>query len=197
MWWPFAKRGTRVDAVTEPVLPVVPPKDLAAFSVNNACIKLWLPEKLITALNALSVTHEMSRPDVLRWLLFEHVYGRPALESLKIWKRQKDAEEAQRQERSRTAGSSAMFSPKQTEVSERRITTQLLGKSVEDLKLWLPLPLRTVLVSLAKAEMLGLSDYVRKTLVRVLLGESFHHRWQAAIGKLPEEVRQFEQEQIV
>jgi hypothetical protein len=189
MWWPFAKRGTRVDAVTETVLPVVPPADLAAFGVNDACIKVWLPEKLTAALDALSATHAMSRPDVLRWLLFEHVYGRPALERLKAWKREKDAEVAQR-----VAGGGVMFSPKQTELSARGITAQLLGKSVEDFKLWLPLPLRAELVRLAAAETLGLSDYVRKTLVRVLLGESFHHRWQAAIGNLPGEVRQFEQD---
>lgn len=197
MWWPFAKRGTRVDAVTQSVLPAMSPTDLAAFSVNDVCVKIWLPEKLTAALAALSATHEMSRPDVLRWLLFEHVYGRPALDRLKLWKSERDAEVARHLEQRPAAGSSVMFSPKQTELSERQITTRLLGKSVEDCKLWLPLPLKSELERLAKAEALGLSDYVRKTLVRVLLGESFHHRWQAAIGKLPKEVRQFEQDQAV
>ncbi|MCX7144196.1 MAG: hypothetical protein NT123_24800 [Proteobacteria bacterium] len=196
MQWPFAKRGTRVDAVTESALPLALPADLAAFSVNDACIKLWLPEKLVVALDALSATHEMSRPDVLRWLLFEHAYGRPALERLKAWKRKRDAEEARRQEALPAVGR-AQFSPKQPTLSERQITTRLLGKSVEDCKLWLPLPLKSELEALAKAEALGISDYVRKTLVRMLLGETFHHQWQAAIGKLPEEARQFEQEQIV
>jgi hypothetical protein len=41
-------------------------------------------------------------------------------------------------------------------------------------------------------EELGLSDYLRKTLVRILLGEAFHHHWQQAIGKLPGEVMAFE-----
>lgn len=188
--WPFAKRGTRVDAVTEPVLPVAPPMDLAVFGVNDASIKVWLPEKLTTALEALSATHEMSRPDVLRWLLFEHVYGRPALERLKAWKREKDAEAARRL----AAELRVSFSPKHGEVSERKITTRLLGKSVEDFKLWLPSPLKAELATLAKVETLGLSDYIRKTLVRILLGETFHHRWQAAIGKLPAEVQRFEQD---
>jgi len=197
MWWPFAKRGTRVDAVTEPALPIVPPTELAAFSRNDACIKLWLPEKLITALDVLSATHEMSRPDVLRWLLFEHVYGRPALDRLKAWKREKDANDARRQEQPPAVGSGVMFSPKQPTLSERQITTRLLGKSVEDCKLWLPSPLKAELETLAKAEGLALSDYTRKTLVRVLLGESFHHRWQTAIGKVPAEVQKFEQNQVV
>jgi hypothetical protein len=194
MWWPFAKRGTRVDASPDAAIPVELPMDLTAFGVNDACIKLWLPEKLIVGLDTLSAAHAMSRPDVLRWLLFEHVYGRPALGRLKVWKREKDEEEAQRHARSPAKGAGVMFSPKQTEVSERRITTQLLGKSVEDFKLWLPLPLKSDLARLAAAETLGLSDYVRKTLVRILLGESFYHWWQAAIGKMPGEARQFEQD---
>jgi hypothetical protein len=102
--WPFARRGTRVDAVTQPALPVAPPTDLAASGVNDASIKVWLPEKLTTALEALSATHEMSRPDVLRWLLFEHVYGRPALDNLKAWKREKDAEANARRTTGDTGG---------------------------------------------------------------------------------------------
>ena len=47
---------------------------------------------------------------------------------------------------------------------------------------------------MATLESLELSDYLRKTLVRVLLGESFHHRWRAMVGKLPDEVRRFERE---
>jgi hypothetical protein len=60
-----------------------------------------LPEKLIEGLDALSSAHEMSRPDVLRWVLFEHVYGRPSLEKLKEWMRQKDKEDAERRDADR------------------------------------------------------------------------------------------------
>ena len=70
----------------------------------------------------------------------------------------------------------------------------LLGKSVEDFKLWLPGALKQELQTLATLESLELSDYLRKTLVRVLLGESFHHRWRTMVGKLPDEVRRFERE---
>ena len=190
MWWPFAKRGTRIDAAPPRALTVLPPAELGAFAVNDASIKLWLPEKLVQGLDTLGAAHGMSRPDVLRWLLFEHVYGRPALEHLKEWARQKDAEE----ERHQAARLSIQQSPKSTEPSERKITAQLLGKSLEDLKLWLPGLLKTDLEKLASAENLGLSDYLRKTLVRILLGESFHHQWRSAVGKLPAEVLAFEQE---
>ncbi len=197
MWWPFAQRGTRIDTAPAVRLIVEPPTDLGAFAVNNACIKLWLPEKLIHGLDTMSAAHGMSRPDVLRWLFFEHVYGRPALERLKEWKHQKDAEEAQRLERARAGVSDLMYSPKTAAPSERRITTHLLGKSIEDFKLLLPAPLKAELGKIAKAEDLGLSDYLRKTLVRILLGEGFHHQWRAAVGKLPAEAQQFEQDQTI
>lgn len=198
MFWPFAKRGTRVDAVQAPELPVQLPIDLTVFAKNDACIKLWLPEKLTLALDAMSATHSMSRPDVLRSLLFEHVYGRPALDQLKEWKRKKDAEEARRLEQTKTDEPHIQYSPKdEVRYSQRRVTADFLGKSREDLKLWLPAPLKAELEQLANAETLGLSDYLRKTLVRILLGESFHHQWRAAIGTLPDEVKRFEESQII
>ncbi len=98
MWWPFAKRGTRVDAPIKLDLPVPLPGDLSVFARNDACIKLWLPEKLTQASAQMSGATGQSRPDVLRWLLFEHVYGRPAFETLKAWKQQRDLEERRRLE---------------------------------------------------------------------------------------------------
>lgn len=186
--WPFARRGTRFDATPNTAVTFAPPMNLGAFAVNDACIKLWLPEKLIQGLDSLGAAHGMSRPDVLRWLLFEHVYGRPSLEQLKEWKRQKDAAPAQ------LHGGQVQYSPKFAGPPVRKITTQLLGKSQEDLKLWLPGLLKTDLEKLASAENLGLSDYLRKTLVRILMGECFHHEWRTAVGKLPAEVQRFEQE---
>jgi hypothetical protein len=202
-WWPFSKRFSRVDEASKINLPIPLPDDLSSFANNNGCIKLWLPEKLVEGLDTLSSAHGMSRPDVLRWVMFEHVYGRPALEKLKEWKRQKDKEDAERREADRRRRdaeppsgaqySLPRFSPQR--VSERTYTARLLGKSVEDFKLWLPTPLKGDLEALASAEDLGLSDYIRKTLVRILLGESFHHQWRKAVGKLPDEVRRFEQEE--
>ena len=199
MWWPFAKRGTRIDAHPAVVLPQVQPEDLSVFGTNDACVKLWLPEKLTQALDVLSATHDMSRPDVLRHLFFEHVYGRSALEHLKEWKRRKEAEEAEARRRAAeltaaapSVDSGVRFSPARAVPSERVITTQLLGKSYEDFKLWLPSLLKAQLSTLADQEELGMSDYLRKTLVRILLGEAFHHQWRAMVGKLPDEVRRFE-----
>ena len=195
MWWPFAKRGTRVDAPIKLDLPVPLPGDLSVFARNDACIKLWLPEKLTQALAQLSGATGQSRPDVLRWLLFEHVYGRPAFETLKVWKQQRDLEERRRREAAADGSPVQIkFSPARVHTAERTVTAQLLGKSVEDFKLWLPAALKQELQTLATLESLELSDYLRKTLVRILLGESFHHRWRTMVGKLPDEVRRFERE---
>ena len=195
MWWPFAKRGTRVDVPIKLDLPVPLPGDLSVFARNDVCIKLWLPEKLTQALEQMSGSTGQSRPDVLRWLLFEHVYGRPAFETLKAWKQQRDLEERRRREAvADVSPLQVKLSPARVHTAERTVTAQLLGKSVEDFKLWLPGALKQELQTLAALESLELSDYLRKTLVRVLLGESFHHRWRAMVGKLPDEVRRFERE---
>lgn len=197
--WPFAKRGSRVETPPSQSLPIVLPPDLSVFGSNDAVIKLWLPDKLILALERMSGIQSMSRPDVLRWLFFEHVYGRPALEQLKAWKRKTDADEAEarRVAAEREVDSGIRYSNRRTFSAERTITAQLLGKSVEDFKLWLPSPLKVQLDTLAKMENLGISDYLRKTLVRILLGEIFHHQWRQAVGKLPEEVRRFESSQDI
>lgn len=198
MWWPFAKRWTRVEAPIKSNLPVRLPDDLAVFSNNDACIKLWLPEKLSIALEQLSGATEQSRPDVLRWIFFEHVYGRPAFETLKAWKRKKDEEERRQGDALYSPlDSQVKFSPKRHFEPERTLTAKLLGKSIDDFKLWLPGILKTELKILADFESLGLSDYLRKTLVRQLLGESFHHEWRTLVGKLPEEVLRFENSLIV
>lgn len=190
-WWPFAKRGARIDDVPAVVLPVALPDDLGVFAHNDACIKLWLPERLMQALDGMSARQGMSRPDVLRWLLFEHVFGRPALDQLNDWKRRQE-EIRRAKARESTQNPNMRFSPPRIG-AQRSVTVQLLGKSVEDFKLWLPARLKNELEQLAATERMGISDYLRKTLVRILLGESFYHRWQEAIGKLPKEVRQFEQ----
>jgi len=40
MWWPFAIRGTRVEARVEVTLPVDLPVDLGVFADNSACVKV-------------------------------------------------------------------------------------------------------------------------------------------------------------
>jgi hypothetical protein len=62
---------------------------LEAFLVNDAVIKVWLPAKLSGRVDWLSAHHGSSRPDVLRALLFEHVYGRVTMRKLEMFARKR------------------------------------------------------------------------------------------------------------
>lgn len=187
--WPFTKRGTRVNAPSRGAVSSV---DYTVFARNDACIKIWLPEKLSQALDQLSDTHDASRPDVLRALLFEHVYGRQELEGLLVWKRRQDAE-AQRD--------IPLFQRRVPEGAEptppRVASIEMFGKASEDIKLFLPQRLKDEVVMLATNEQMGVSDYIRKSLVRMVLGEKVHQQWRAAIGDLPADVRRIEAEEEV
>ena len=97
--WPFSNRGPRLD-VEEALLKHTPDFDFMPFERNDASIKLWMPEKIITSIDVLSLKHKVSRPDTLRWIFFEHVYGRELFaglcahaESLKTIKTERLAEE--------------------------------------------------------------------------------------------------------
>ena len=177
--WPFAKRGTRA-STPESVLSSK--LDYAHFEKNEVWIKIWLPEKLALALDRLSVAHDASRPDVLRALLFEYVYGRQELEALIAWNQCRDekAEEVIVRQRE---GSYSVREGKRT------VSIDLFGKATEDIKLFLPRPLKVEIVILANMDGLGVSDYVRKTLVRMLLGEKIHQQWQAAVGNVPADIQ--------
>ena len=72
--WPYATRGSRFVGDAAACHPSrLNPED---FANNDAVIKLWLPDQLLAAIDVLCDAHDASRPDVLRWLLFEHAYGR-------------------------------------------------------------------------------------------------------------------------
>lgn len=137
----------------------------------------------------MSTVHESSRPDVLRRLLFEHVYGMEAFITLVAWKQQRDDEA----KKAKLAVKEMGFEIKR---STRRINIQMFGKATEDFTLWLPSPLKQEIQILAKTNQLGVSDYLRKTLVRLLLGERAYMNWQVAVGKTPREWLQFESSEL-
>lgn len=192
--WPFAKRGARA-STPSPV--AASPLDYAAFAHNGTCIKIWLPGTLDQALNQLSVTHDDSKPDVLRGLLFEHVYGRQALEGLIAWKRRQDAEARRSAQEPDSRG--LLREPLVNyQVARPRIASiELFGKATIAIKLWLPQRLKDDLDTLARQEQLDRSHYIRKALVRQLLGELRHQQWRAAIGDLPADIRRVETEEEV
>lgn len=175
--WPHASRGATQKAQERAAEIDRADLDYGLFSTNDAFIKVWLPDRLTSAIDRLSTVHQSSRPDVLRSILFKHIYGAMAFEGFVDWKHQLDA---RRRAASASAGSStAQFSPRRSDGIE------VLGKSDTNFKFWIPAKLKQDLSLLAKADGLGISDYVRKVLVRVLLGERFFYDWQVCIGQVP------------
>lgn len=176
--WPFAKRGATTKAKTSS--GKIPPTDIDfnEFEFNDVYIKVWLPDKLVAVLNNLSATYGSSRPDVLKTLLFRHVYGIATFESFVSWKRVQDQESA-----ARAVASEAKFSKRRSD------SIDYIGKSTENLKIWLPTVLKADLVEQAAAHALGVSDYVRMALVKSLLGDRFYTCWQRYIGAVPEEAQ--------
>ena len=179
--WPFASRGSRASTIAPTGrLPGTVPVAYSAYANNDVAVKVWLPERLVTALDVVSVESDTSRPDVVRALVFEHIHGRAELCRLHQWFRSRPVVEPE-----------IKASEKRTAV-DREAGVRMLGKSVEDFKLWMPSAMKVELASLAAQEGLGLSDSIRKILVLRLFGDGFHRRWQAAIRRVPVEYREME-----
>lgn len=182
--WPFAKRGATLKSKTSySEMPSVY-IDFSQYSTNDAYIKVWLPERLILVLNGLSASYGSSRPDVIKTLLFRHVFGIATFESFISWKSAKDQEAAA----SRKSDGPVKLSP------QRSQSIEYIGKSTENLKVWLPAKLKSDLMEQATVHSLGVSDYVRMILVKALLGERFYNSWQSYIGAVPAEVMVDERE---
>ena len=186
--WPFARRGARASTPNPPITSAL---NYAEFSDNHACIKIWLPEVLDQAINQLSVIHDESKSAVLCGLLFEHVYGRQALEGLIAWKRAEDAKEVRQPQA--PYGERPFFQLR----GPRSAEIDLFGKATIAIKLWLPQRLKDDLDTLARHEQLDRSHYIRKTLVRQLLGEQRHQQWRIAIGDLPADLTQQESDDSI
>lgn len=180
--WPYASRGATKRALERTEAHAPTDMDFNAFSSNDAFIKVWLPERIEIVLDTLSAEHNVSRPDALRAVLFQHVYGVFVYEQFLNWKRKKD-------EREQTYYQSAPPDPEAVLFSRSRTTMDMLGKSTSNLKFWLPIKLKEDLTAIAKLNALGISDYVRLTLAKRLLGEKFIADWQRTIEELPEDVK--------
>lgn len=166
--WPYARRGTRFYGDVDERFPSKLVDEL--FDVNDSAIKLWLPERLLAGLDVLSCEAGVSRPDVLRALLFMHAYGRVEFMHL-----------VRRIEKNKAEGD-PMFSiaSLRRRGTAQAVRMKYLGKSKDDLKLELPRMLKQSLESLAQRSNEGLSPYIRRILARELLPESEYLDWQDA-----------------
>lgn len=179
--WPYSTHSSQYG--------VIAPKpndwpDFDAFQKSDGSLKVWLPQILIDRINWVSKQHEVSRPNVVRALAFENVYGRVAYEALIAHVASKRAPQSM----PNTSGSIDQLLHSNIRPSRRRGTPQdlvSLGKSDEDITITLPKKLKEDLTQLAALHKLTPSSYVRKLLVLHLLGEHVHSHWQQALGVLP------------
>ena len=191
--WPFSNRGPRLD-VEEEFSNHNYDFDFTPYKSNDASIKLWVPDKILTSIDGLSLNHKVSRPDTLRWILFEHTYGRDLFiglcsyaESLKIIE-----DTSLNYSLKKTDDEIPRFNRKDPEKIARSINQRFLGKATEDVKLWLPKPLKVTLKELADNKGNALSDYLRSVLVRHLFGEQFYAKWQQALADINKQAIQYE-----
>ncbi len=158
--WPFKTRGSRFHGDVSERSPSL--LGSCDFTTNDAVIKLWLPDELVAALDVISAERDASRPDVLRWILFEHAYGRTEFAHLCN----------RAQGRAVRCRDLVVVAPNGAcEPTDRPTAAPALGKSLEDIKLHLPAQLRRDLERLAALHRQPLSDYLRGVLARSLLGE--------------------------
>jgi hypothetical protein len=179
--WPFAKRGSRFlgDAATRSPSAM----NGTDFNDNDAVIKLWLSERLLAAIDVLCAEYDASRPDVLRWVLFEHAYGRTEFAHLRrraraTLERGIDMNDICLSTR-RAPSDEAPSLP-----TARAVDQHFLGKSNQDVKLTLPAALKRELEALAEQSGQPLSNYLRGVLTRQLLGEGHYQRWQNELERV-------------
>ncbi len=186
--WPYSTHSSQYG--------VIAPKpedwpDFDDFEKADASLKVWLPQILIDRINWVSKQRDVSRPNVIRALAFENVYGRVAYEALITHVAAKKNPRALPS----TSGSIDQLLHGDIRPSRQRTTQQARGhsgKSDEDISITLPKKLKADLTQLATLHKLTPSSYVRKLLVLHLLGERVHSQWQKALGNLPADLRVLE-----
>lgn len=197
--WPFPSRSSRSNVIA-PHPAGLP--DFKEYVESKAKLKVWLPQVLVDRINWLSKHEEASRPDVIRALLFQHIYGHIALLALMDFKKERDRARNLTVESSPSSNHVRVdalihFQDDGTKFSRARSTSidlEMLGKSDEDITLTLPQRLKDDLAMVAQLHRLIPSSYIRKMLVQVLMGEEAHSQWQHAIGKISHDVEKLERD---
>ena len=192
--WPFSSRVSQARTIAPEPKGLPNFKDFEKSVVN---LKVWLPQILVDRVNWLSKDRDVSRPDVIRALLFENLYGKVAYDALVKSVAQERAEDALAVARqtlkvaSQPVLGDVVTSDGDVKFSRARSTAidlEHIGKSVGDIDVLLPSQLYQDLARLALQYRLSSSSYVRKMLVLQLLGEQVHTNWQDAVGAISEEV---------
>lgn len=188
--WPFSSRGARVEttARTPSDLP-----EFEAFKSNDAVLRCWLPDELLARLDWLSVDSDLSRPDVIRALVFQHLYGQVAYQSLLAKYKRSPATVAPVTPARATTVPAYFPQPIDTEGDIRRSTKRysvdaaIIGAASTSFKLELPQKMKVDLEELAREELLTPSESLRKLMVLELLGGIRYAKWRDALERLTSE----------
>lgn len=146
---------------------------------TEAAVNFWLPDSVLNAAEALGKDLELTRSDVIRNILFLHLYGRIFYEDCLAQENWKI--------RWREAGyfdDDVMFSrsapPKTDQAHDRKPKSSVpaprttyiatYGKSVQSIKVWLPSVMREHLEQINASKNITLAETLRRTLTTDLLG---------------------------
>lgn len=194
--WPFPTRAARtITATPQPTgLP-----QFEDFERSDSEVKVWLPQTLVDRINWVSKQEDASRPDVMRGLLFQHLYGHVAYREFFEYKKQKHAlaQRSARQDEHRIDQMLVGGQGGDILRSRRRSTDidlAIIGKANADITWTLPAKMKQDLQEVAALHRLTPSSYIRKMLVLLLLGEQAHARWQHAVGQISPDVERIEAE---
>ena len=168
-------------------------------------MRVWLPQILTERLDWMSKRENVSRPDVVRALMFEHLYGRPAYLALLDDVARRRAEETLVLARLTIKGGAGVETSAGRATEElgdvlfsrersSRIDAEFIGKPTENFLLELPQLLKDDLDAIARIHGLSRSTYARKILVQQLCGEQLHARWQVAVGTVSKDVETWERD---
>lgn len=135
-------------------------KDYSDMRRNDVALKVWLPESLEDQLGELTSYLDTSMSDLLRQILFQHLYGRYDL--IGLVERQK-------------------FTPESSPYSGVRLSIAPLPlgskpipqpppRKVAGVKVFIPERMRSDLHTLAEAKYQTLSEYVRLVIINHLFG---------------------------
>lgn len=147
---------------------------------THATVNFWLPDSVMDAADFLGKELELTRSDVIRNILFLHLYGRVfyedclAQESWKTrWRKAGHFDDAIRFSRRAPLKTDLASDglPKSAEPAPRTAYIAAYGKSVKSIKVWLPSVMREHLEQINGSENNILAETLRSVLTTDLLGQ--------------------------
>lgn len=171
MFWIFGRKDISKKEAKErvPLSPLYTDKlGLENLSKNDSQLRVYVPTTVYLALEDMTTTYCVDTSTYLREFFIVYLYGAHELERMRVDKSGLFYEPPPINEPNSSASDSVMFS--------RSAGNQLsdeLGKNVEQIKIFLPIRIKTDLQTQADLAKLKLSHFVREILIAHLLGHAY------------------------